>query len=320
MQLVSFVHGRRPRLGVALAGRILDLQAAHLAMQEKEEGPLSAGSRRLAAAQLPADCRSFIEVGAGALAAAGRVVAAAAAGQLPADLVAAPGEPVWYEAEAVRLLAPITNPAKLICIGLNYRDHAVETNKPVPKNPVLFAKFATSIIGPRQPIVHPGTHITQRLDYEAELAVVIGKAGKNIPAAAALDHVFGYTIMNDISARDLQMEDGQWLKGKALDTFAPLGPALVTIDEVPDPHNLRISLTLNGQTMQDSNTGNLIFKVPQLIAYISQLMTLLPGDIIATGTPAGVGMARRPPVYMQPGDEVAVEVAGLGVLSNPVIG
>lgn len=318
MRFITFTSGGHCRLGSTYTDRIIDLQAAYIARQELlQAAPCIGGARLLAETQLPSDARQFIEVGLPALNAAQTVLASAS--DLPVDLTTTKGEPVWYQPHQVQLLAPIINPGKIICIGLNYRDHAIETNMAIPQSPVLFAKYTTSIIGPGQSIIHPGPQITQRLDYEAELVVVVGKKARYVAEEQAMDYVFGYTMMNDVSARDLQMQSGQWLKGKALDTFAPLGPALVSADEVADPHNLRISLTLNGRLMQDSNTKNLIFTVPQLISYISQLMTLLPGDIIATGTPPGVGMARTPPVYLQPGDTVSVEVSGLGTLTNPVI-
>jgi 2-keto-4-pentenoate hydratase/2-oxohepta-3-ene-1,7-dioic acid hydratase in catechol pathway len=216
-----------------------------------------------------------------------------------------------------KLAAPIPRPPKIICIGLNYRDHAIESNLPIPSTPTVFAKFPTSVIAPGAPIVLPKA--STRPDYEAEFAVVIGKGGRHIPEARWREHVFGYTILNDVSARDFQMATSQWMIGKTFDTFCPFGPAVVTADEIEDPHNLAISLELSGDIMQQSNTSNLIFNVPQLIAYLSGVFTLEPGDIIATGTPAGVGFARTPPRYLKPGDEVRVRIEGLGELFNPVV-
>ncbi len=218
--------------------------------------------------------------------------------------------------EAV-LAAPIPRPPKIICIGLNYRDHAAESKMPIPEVPTVFAKFPTAVIGPRQPIVLPRN--STRPDYEAEFAVVIGRGGRHIPEERWRDHVFGYTIVNDVSARDFQMATSQWMIGKTFDTFAPMGPAIVTADEIEDPHSLAISLTLSGAVMQDSNTANLIFKVPHLIAYLSGVFTLEPGDVIATGTPAGVGFARKPPRFLRPGDEVTIRVERIGELINPVV-
>ncbi len=213
--------------------------------------------------------------------------------------------------------APIPCPPKLICIGLNYRDHAAESRLAIPEVPTMFAKFSTAVIGPGQPIVLPKN--SAKPDYEAEFAVVIGRRGRHVAEDDWRDYVFGYTILNDVSARDFQMATSQWMIGKTFDTFAPFGPAIVTADEIADPHNLRISLTLNGETMQDSNTSNLIFKLPQLIAYLSSVFTLEPGDVIATGTPAGVGFARKPPRWLRPGDEVRIRIEGLGELVNPVV-
>lgn len=217
-----------------------------------------------------------------------------------------------------RLLAPISDPGKVICIGLNYRDHALETNSPIPSEPVVFNKFPQAVVGPDDAVVLPG--VAREVDYEAELVAVIGKPGKRISKSNAMQHVAGYTIGNDVSARDWQKgrPGGQWLMGKTPDTFAPTGPYLVTADEV-DPGDLKIGLRLNGQTMQASSTCELIFGVDELIAHVSQLVTLQPGDLIFTGTPPGVGVARKPPVFLQAGDHMEVEIEGLGVLSNPVV-
>ncbi|MFZ2641777.1 MAG: fumarylacetoacetate hydrolase family protein, partial [Verrucomicrobiia bacterium] len=212
---------------------------------------------------------------------------------------------------------PVPHPSKILCIGQNYVDHCREQNVPLPEIPELFCKFSTSIIGCGDAIMlHKAT---RKVDYEVELAIVIGKGGKNIPKARALEHVFGYTIFHDVSARDLQFKSKQWTRGKSPDTFAPTGPWLVTRDEVPDPHNLTIRTWLNGRLMQDSNTRNLVFGVPALVEFLSQTITLEPGDIIATGTPPGVGCFRKPPVFLKPGDVVKMEIAGLGVLENPVV-
>jgi 2-keto-4-pentenoate hydratase/2-oxohepta-3-ene-1,7-dioic acid hydratase in catechol pathway len=227
----------------------------------------------------------------------------------------------WHDSfklSELETLAPVTNPGKIICIGLNYRDHAAESQMKLPEEPVFFNKFNTSIIGPGQAIVIPP--VTKQVDYEAELAVVIGKRGKAVPVGEAGDLIAGYTVFNDVSARDLQFRDGcQWVKGKALDTFAPHGPYLVSADEISDPHHLAIKLWLNGNLMQDSNTSQMIFSLPRLVSYLSQLVTLEPGDLIATGTPPGVGFARKPPVFLKAGDEVTIEIAGVGRLSNPVV-
>ena len=207
-------------------------------------------------------------------------------------------------------------PGNVICIGLNYKDHAEESSTPLPKQPVIFAKWTSAIMGPGAPIVLPPD--TKEVDYEAELAVVIGRKCRNVPAERALDYVAGYTCMNDVSARDFQRADGQWVRAKSQDTFGPFGPYIVTKDEIPDPQKLRIRCLVNGRALQDSNTSKMIFGVRELIAYLSRGITLLPGTIISTGTPNGVGFAQVPPVFLQAGDDVVVEIESIGRLSNPV--
>jgi 2-keto-4-pentenoate hydratase/2-oxohepta-3-ene-1,7-dioic acid hydratase in catechol pathway len=218
--------------------------------------------------------------------------------------------------EDARLTAPVPRPGKLICIGLNYRDHALEQGVAVPESPIVFSKFTTSIIGPEDQVVVPPA-CTQP-DYEAELAVVIGRTTRNVSRENAYQHVFGYCAFNDISGRDFQFADKQWQRGKSCDTFAPMGPFVATRDEIKDPHGLGIKLRLNGEVMQSSRTDQLIFKVPELIEFLSASITLEPGDLIATGTPPGVGFARKPPVYLKSGDRMEVEIDGLGVLVNSV--
>ncbi len=218
---------------------------------------------------------------------------------------------------SVKLSAPIPRPPKIICIGLNYLDHAAESKMTIPDVPTVFAKFPTAVTGPGHPIVLPRN--STKPDYEAELAVVIGQGGRHIPEEKWRDHVFGYTCFNDVSARDFQMATSQWMMGKTFDTFAPFGPAIVTADEVEDPHNLEISLELNGETMQRSNTSEMIFRIPRLIAHLSSVFTLEPGDIIATGTPPGVGFAQKPPRWLHGGDVVTVRISGVGELTNPVM-
>src|SRR2546421_1624498 len=255
--------------------------------------------------QLPGSVRQIIAGGAAVLDAVARAVRRPNA--------------VKHPAGQVTLLAPMLDPPKIVCLGLNYRDHAAESGAPIPKEPILFSKYATAIIGPEQAIVLPP--VSQEVDYEAELVIVVGKRGRNIPAAQADAHVAGYTVGHDVSARDWQLKkDGkQWMVGKTFDTFAPIGPHFVTADEVRDPHNLPIRLRLNGKTMQDSNTSQMIFKVGDTLAYLSQVFTLEPGDLIFTGTPPGVGFARKPPIYLKGGDVTEVEIEGLGVLRNPVV-
>lgn len=228
--------------------------------------------------------------------------------------------PNWanrFDQKDVTLAAPIPRPGKIICIGLNYRDHAAESGMEIPKSPVIFSKFSSCAIGPNAPIVIPNG--STQSDYEAELAFVIGRKARNVSRDNALDYVFGYTNFNDVSARDFQFADGQWQRGKSCETFAPMGGFVVTTDEIRDPQNLAIKLRLNGAVMQDSNTCQMIFGVAELIEFLSRYITLEPGDVVATGTPPGVGFARKPPVYLKEGDITEVEIEGLGVLANPVV-
>ncbi|MGH9623065.1 MAG: fumarylacetoacetate hydrolase family protein [Bryobacteraceae bacterium] len=217
----------------------------------------------------------------------------------------------------VKLLAPIPRPRKLICVGLNYLDHARETGAEIPTVPTIFNKFATAVIGPGENIVLP--RVSQAPDYEAEFAFVIGRGGRHIAKEAWRDHVFGYTIVNDVSARDFQRATSQWLMGKTFDTFAPTGPWIITADEIEDPHNLDVQIEINGEQLQNSNTRELIFKIPDLIPFLSSVFTLEPGDIVSTGTPSGVGFARKPPRFLRPGDDVVVKVSSIGELRNPVV-
>lgn len=217
----------------------------------------------------------------------------------------------------VKVCATVPRPGKIICIGLNYRDHAEESGMAIPKSPIIFSKFGTCVIDPNDSILVPKG--SEQTDYEAEFAFVIGKTAKHVKAENAMDHVFGYTNFNDVSARDFQFADGQWVRGKSCDTFAPMGEFIATKDEIEDPHELRIQFRLNGETMQDSKTDQLIFKIPELIEFLSKSITLEPGDIIATGTPPGVGFARKPPVYLKDGDVCEVEIEGLGILRNTVV-
>ena len=222
-----------------------------------------------------------------------------------------------FPLSGVKLLAPLPKPPKIICIGLNYRDHAIESKMEIPKTPTVFSKYATAVIGPGENIVLPKN--SAKPDYEGEMAVVIGKNGRHVKAADWKEYVFGYTCLNDVSARDFQMATSQWMIGKTFDTFAPMGPYITTADEVADPHNLNISLTINGETLQNSNTRELIFRVPELIEYLSSVFTLEPCDIISTGTPSGVGFSFDPPKWLRAGDEVIVKVEGLGELRNGVV-
>ena len=222
-----------------------------------------------------------------------------------------------YPLSEVRLHAPLLNPPRVFAIGLNYRDHAKESGMAIPTTPVVFFKMQTAIIGPGEPIILPVN--SAEPDYEAEFAFVIGRGGYRIPASAWRDHVYGYTIVNDISARDVQFATSQWSLSKSFPTFCPLGPAIVTANEIPDPHVLAIGLAIDGEVLQSSNTRELIFKIPELIEYLSSITPLLPGDIVSTGTPSGVGLGRTPRRWLKPGETVTVTVQGLGSLTNPVV-
>ncbi|MGA3047042.1 MAG: fumarylacetoacetate hydrolase family protein [Terracidiphilus sp.] len=217
----------------------------------------------------------------------------------------------------VTLHAPLSNPPRVFAIGLNYRDHAIESGMAIPTTPVVFFKLPTAIVGPGESIVLPKN--STQPDYEAELAFVIGKGGYRIPASAWRDHVYGYTIVNDVSARDVQFATTQWSLSKSFPTFCPIGPAIVTADEIADPHELNISLTIDGEQLQNSNTRELVFKIPELVEYLSSITPLLPGDIVSTGTPPGVGLGRTPKRWLKPGETVTITIEGLGSLTNPVI-
>jgi 2-keto-4-pentenoate hydratase/2-oxohepta-3-ene-1,7-dioic acid hydratase in catechol pathway len=224
------------------------------------------------------------------------------------------GDPIPLS--SVELLAPVGRDAKIICIGLNYADHASEQNFASPDEPLIFAKLPNSLIGSGHPIVLPS--LSDQVDFEAELGVVMARRARHVPVSEARDHIFGFTCVNDVSARDLQLRDQQWTRAKSLDTFCPVGPWILTADEVPDPQDLGIRCLVNGEVVQDSSTGSMIFGVDELVSFITQAITLEPGDLISTGTPAGVGFLRQPPRYLAPGDEVLVEIERIGQLRNPV--
>ena len=283
MRFITYQGPSGPRVAGIRNGQYVDLHAADAA--------------------LPVSLKELLAAGDAALAQAAAAIAKG---------------PV-IDPQSVRLLAPIPDPQKVICVGLNYADHAKESGQEPPSEPVLFSKFPTAVAAHGDAIVLP--RVSQQVDYEAELVAVIGRGGRNISRDDAPRHIAGYCVGHDVSARDWQLRKpgGQWLLGKTFDTFAPFGPELVTVDEVGDPGRLRIQLRLNGVTMQDSNTSQFIFGVYEVVAYVSQVCTLLPGDVIFTGTPPGVGAARKPPVFMKPGDVAEVEIEKLGVLRNPVV-
>jgi 2-keto-4-pentenoate hydratase/2-oxohepta-3-ene-1,7-dioic acid hydratase in catechol pathway len=254
--------------------------------------------------RLPGDILAFLEAGPPALALARQALASAAPDQ-------------GLDPARVRIRAPIPQPGKIICIGQNYLAHAQESNASAPPFPIIFAKYANTVIGHHDPIVIPAS--VQKPDYEGELAAVIGRRGRNIPEASALDYVAGYMPLNDVSARDWQNRTSQWVIGKTPDTFCPMGPALVTADEIPDVQNLWLRTVIGDEVLQEGHTSLMIFSVAHLIADMSQVMTLEPGDVIATGTPAGIGAARTPPRWLRPGDVVRIEIEEVGVLENPVV-
>lgn len=306
MKLVRFRGGLHERIGALVDGQIIDLASSLESALTAEGAPPDVAARE-AAARIPQSMRTYLNLGGTGLRSARDAVACA----LDHDSV--PRLPV----ESTRLVAPVGDPQKIICIGQNYRDHCAEQNQPLPERAIIFAKFPTALIGPGADIVLP--RLSQQVDYEAELAFVIGKRARHVPESEARDYIAGYMCLNDVSARDIQFGDKQWVRGKTFDTFAPTGPCLVTTDEIPDPHALDIQLTLNGQTMQSSNTSNLIFGVFHLVSYLSAVMTLEPGDIVTTGTPGGVGIFRTPPVLLKPGDEVSITIERVGTLTNPVV-
>jgi len=315
MKLVTYELARQSRLGVVAGESVVDVAAAYGTVAKGK-----IGDKKLAAAadvlrklgRPPADMIELLGLGERYRKALAVVVAsAAAAGKKAVKGLVLP-------VAKAKLRAPIAHPNKITCIGLNYADHAREGGHEPPPAPIFFLKSHNTICGPGDPIKLPPN--SAQVDYEAEFAVVIGKRGSRIAESDAQKYIAGYMCLHDVSARDMQFSDKQWYRGKSCDTFAPTGPWIVTPDEVPDPHNLRISLTLNGETLQDSNTSNLIFKVPFLISYLSQSVTWEVGDLISTGTPPGVGFARNPQVFMKAGDTVSVTVEGIGTLTNPVVG
>ncbi|KMK77993.1 fumarylacetoacetate hydrolase family protein [Alkalihalobacillus pseudalcaliphilus] len=223
----------------------------------------------------------------------------------------------FFRKEDIKFEAPFKEPGKIVCVGNNYMDHCIEQNVEPPKKPMIFSKWASCLIGDNDTITLPDE--SEQVDYEAELVVVIGKKGKNIAEEQVFDHIFGYSILNDVSARDVQFADVQWVRGKSFDTFAPFGPSIVSKDEIENPHDLDIKLLLNGETLQDSNTKHLIFDIPYIISYLSKSFTFEPGDIIATGTPHGVGVFRDPQVFLKKGDVCTIEIESVGRLKNQIL-
>lgn len=305
MRLLTFETKGQTRIGALIqSDRVVDLNRA-----AQELLGLSGG------APLGEDMRAFLSAGEGAAQAAAQIISRIEE-LLDSNAAAVPADTL-FDLAAVRLRAPITNPQKILAVGLNYRDHCEENHLDPPEHPIMFAKLTSAVIGPGDPILWP-PEVTDQVDYEAEFAFVVGRQARSISVDEALDYVFGYTILNDVSARDLQFADGQWVRAKSLDTFCPIGPTLVSKDEFPYPPALEISCSVNGRRLQHSNTRHLIFGVADLLSFISQTCTLYPGDIVSTGTPGGVGYYQKPQVFLKPGDEVTVEIEGLGALTNPV--
>ena len=306
MKIVRFSqNGHAPRLGaLTAADQVMDL-AATCAAHLGSRGVVRAAP--IAAALFPSSTRGFLEGGVASQEMLTQMMDAAKAGRF---------QPVSHAAGSVRLHAPIADPGKFICIGLNYKDHAEETGNPAPKQPPVFPKWANAIQDPGEPILRPRGE--KMLDWEVELGVVMGRTARHVKRDQALDYVYGYTIVNDASAREFQFHTTQWGAGKIGDTLAPVGPYIADRTEIPDPHVLELKTWVNGTLMQNGTTKNFIFDVRYIIEYLSNIMTLEPGDLIATGTPAGVGFSRKPPVPLQPGDTVRLEITGLGALENPV--
>ena len=302
MRLLTFRREGVASLGAAMGDDVLDLPGAAAATDIADWPP-------------DLDLRAFLGMGESALDKARRTIAAVEEKLRRGDGGHFASRGLLFPRDTVKLLAPVPNPSKIVAIGLNYRDHAREQGVPIPDRPIIFAKFPTSVIGPGDTITWDPA-LTQQVDYEAELAFVIGKTARNVAEKDAFTYVAGYTCADDVSARDLQFGDRQWVRGKSLDTFCPLGPVLVTADEIPDPHNLAIRAVLNGRVMQDSSTAELIFGVAALVAFISRAFTLLPGDVVLTGTPHGVGVFRDPPLFLKDSDRIAVEIERIGRLEN----
>jgi len=307
MKFYTFeLHGER-RYGAELKGQLVDLPIAYAALLAAR------GSQRGALAALPMTLLEFIAAGEPALTAARAALAFMA--KRPALPV---GQRATYLVEEVKLLAPIPRPGKILCSGLNYRSHVQENpNAKIPENPRFLAKVPSVVIGPGEPIRHPG--LKYQVDYEVELAVVIGQAMHHVTQQNAMSHVFGYTILQDVSARWIQFNDNNETMGKNFDTFCPIGPCIVTADEIPDPGKLRLTLKLNGQVMQDRTNEDWIFPLPRMLEFLSSVMTLEPGDLVSTGTPCGIGYFRKPQVFLKPGDLCRLEIDGIGVLQNPVV-
>jgi acylpyruvate hydrolase len=308
MRLVTYSRKGQVSLGAVLDENVVDLHRAyHAAIEHAGD----ADELAVAPLRVPPNMLGFLHGGDASMAAARRALAF-----VEQQRDSAVGRDLRDPLKDVKLLAPIQRPGKMVCLGLNYHSHLAELREPTPQYPILFHKVVTSLIGHRDAIVLP--QVSRQVDYEGELAVVIGRRGKSIPEREALSYVAGYTCANDVSAHDIEFRTSQWASGKMLDTFCPLGPMLVTREDIPDPGALRVTTILNGKTVQDAPTSDMVFSVPFLISYISSLATLEPGDLILTGTPAGIGCNKTPMVFLVPGDDISIQVEGIGTLANPV--
>ena len=307
MKLFTFEVNRQLRLGAELNGQLVDLAAARSALTQAR------GPKPDDRPTLPSDLLAFIRMDEPALAAARETLDFMA--RRPAVPV---GQQMVYAFDAVKLLAPISRPGKILCSGINYRSHADENpGAKMPTEPFFFSKLPSAIIGPGEPIVLP--RASSQVDYEVEFAVVIGRKMKNTPESEVMSHIFGYTILHDVSARDVQFKDNQITLGKNFDTFCPLGPCIVTADELTNPGNVKLRSFVNDKLMQDGTTVDWVFPLPRLLSFLSGVMTLEAGDVVSTGTPAGVGAFRKPPVFLKPGDACRLEIEGIGILENRVI-
>lgn len=309
MKLVTFNINGYSRIGaITEENKVIDLNYAYQAKLQTE------GKYRyqeIAEAFIPSRMKAFLQGGRDSIEIANSVVDFALNNSIEFK------HQIVFDRNEVKIEAPLSNPGKIICVGHNYREHILEMGRELPKYPVVFAKFANTIIGPEDDI--PYYPISEQLDYEAELAFIVGKKAKNVSEENALDYVAGYTIANDVTYRDIQRRTIQWLQGKSVDGSAPIGPWIVTADDLTDPSGLEISLSVNGEERQRSNTKNLVFTVPRLVEFLSNLMTLEPGDIVLTGTPGGVGVAREPQAFLKEGDVVRIEIDRIGVLENKVV-
>jgi len=315
MKLLTYTLGGVSRIGALSGECIVDLNYAYAEYMKGVRGEKAV--KKLADEQLPPSMISFLDKGDSALVATRRALDHVKKLEKEGKTAALKKAKIICDVASVRNEAPIPRPRKnIFCLGLNTRKHVAEEQVKIPTDPVFFTKPPTVVIGPYDDIVYP--RATQKLDYEVEFAVIMGKKGKYIPREKALDYIVGYTVFNDVSARDLQLRHFQWFKGKGCDTFGPMGPCLITKDEVPDPHNLRIRCKVSDEVRQDSNTSDMIFKIPQIIEVLSAGMTLEPGDVISTGTPGGVGEDFKPPRFLKVGDVVESEIEVLGGLRNVV--